>query len=178
MFSSKKQAEKKKPSTLLSVIAGLVLALSLIVLIYPSVTDITGKPLPKFSLPLVGSEGSLSNSDFSGEVKIINFFASWCGYCAMEHQTLQELREKHGVKIYGVNWRDSQPKAEEWLKVKTPVYEKVGFDPEGVVGSMFGVHGVPVTFVVDADGKVLARIANPLTTQIIEEKIAPLLTTK
>lgn len=106
--------------------------------------------------------------------KLVNFWASWCAPCRVEHPQLMALREE-GLPIYGVNYKDDADKARAFLEELGDPFEGVGADDAGRMALEWGVYGVPETFVVDGDGTVLLRIAGPITNVILEKRIRPAL---
>ena len=122
-------------------------------------------PLPP--LPVI-EEGTLTN----GDVKLVNFWASWCAPCRVEHPQLMRL-QLDGMTILGVNYKDDPEKAQRFLRELGDPFAGNGADPEGRTAIDWGVYGVPETFVVDGDGKVLLRFAGPITPSILENRIRP-----
>jgi cytochrome c biogenesis protein CcmG/thiol:disulfide interchange protein DsbE len=106
--------------------------------------------------------------------KLINFWASWCAPCRVEHSQLMALQAE-GLKIYGVNYKDDPAKAKRFLKDLGDPYEAVGADRKGRMALDWGVYGVPETFVIDGDGKVVLRFAGPVTDVILKHRIRPAL---
>ena len=139
-------------------------------------SQLIDKPVPAFRLPLlIDSQDGLSNSDFSGEVKLINVFASWCSGCRVEHPTLLRLQREGKFPLYGINWKDKPGAGLKWLNANKSPYLKVGDDMSGRLGIDLGVTGVPETFVVDRTGRIRYRHAGPLTDDVWAETFVPLL---
>ncbi len=109
-----------------------------------------------------------------GRVKLVNFWASWCAPCRVEHPHLQALAAE-GVPIYGVNYKDKPAQAAAFLAELGSPYSALGADQTGRMALEWGVYGVPETFVVDGAGKVLLRYAGPVTREVYEAKIRPLM---
>ena len=107
-------------------------------------------------------------------VKIVNFWASWCAPCRVEHPYLMQLQAE-GLPIYGVNQRDKPENARAFLAELGNPYEGIGGDANGRVSLDWGVYGLPETFVIDDDGTVLLRFAGPVTEVILENRIRPAL---
>lgn len=108
----------------------------------------------------------------SGEVTLVNFFASWCPPCRAEHPLLEALNTE-GVTILGVNYRDTPERAADFLDDLGDPYAAIGADPRARMGLDWGVVGLPETFVIDGQGNVVMRHAGPLTTEVMEQRIRP-----
>ncbi len=109
-----------------------------------------------------------------GEVKIVNFWASWCAPCRVEHPNLTLLAEE-GIPIYGINYKDFDRNARAFLDELGDPYVAVGADPSGFHAVDWGVYGVPETFLLDGDGTILLRMANPVTQRELENRLRPAL---
>lgn len=108
-----------------------------------------------------------------GEVKLVNFWASWCAPCRVEHPNLAELAEG-GLPVYGINYKDDPQKAAAFLAELGDPYKAIGTD-DGRVARDWGVYGVPETFVVDGEGRILERMAGPVTQRAIADRLQPAL---
>ncbi|MGB0919748.1 MAG: DsbE family thiol:disulfide interchange protein [Alphaproteobacteria bacterium] len=137
-----------------------------------------GKPVPEFSLPPLAERGDdrrLGAADLkTGETRIVNIFASWCGPCREEHPQLMDLQAR-GVVVHGINYKDVPANAADFLVKLGDPYDKVGVDRTGRVSIDFGVYGVPETYIISGDGRVLYKHVGPLTTQDVAANILPLL---
>ncbi|HEX2526506.1 MAG TPA: DsbE family thiol:disulfide interchange protein [Geminicoccus sp.] len=135
------------------------------------------KPVPSFTLPAMPgrSDSGLSDADLrKGEVVLLNVFASWCVPCRIEHPVLMRLKEE-GMPVYGINYKDDPVKGEAFLAQLGDPYQKIGADRNGRVSIDFGVYGVPETFVVDGDGRILFRFPGPLTPEIFQDQVLPVI---
>ena len=104
----------------------------------------------------------LKNEFFaSGEVVLVNFWASWCPPCRAEHSTLSELSER-GIKLYGINFKDRPENAVRFLQQDGNPFDAIAVDQEGRAGLNWGVTGLPETFIIGKEGKILYRFAGPL----------------
>ena len=134
-----------------------------------------GKRLPSFSLAWLGKEAALTARDLvTGQPVLLNVFASWCGPCRDEHPLLMQLAAQ-GVPIFGLNMKDAPDAAQRFLGQLGNPYRAIGEDRSGRVGIELGVYGVPETFVLDAQGRVLTRYAGPLTPDVLKTEILPYL---
>ena len=140
-------------------------------------TAMLEKPVPAFDFaPVDGLDRpGFTDADLrDGSVKLVNFFASWCLPCRVEHPLLTVLTEDTGVPLYGINHKDETANALNWLAKLGNPYAKVGADPgRGAVD--WGVYGLPETFVVDGGGQIRYHFRGPLTAKVIELEIEPLL---
>lgn len=135
-----------------------------------------GKPVPTFDLPPVqGRTLGLSSGDLKGEVSLVNFFASWCVACLAEHPLFVELKKKGAVPVHGVNYKDRPADAAAWLGKYGDPYARTGADLDGRVGIDWGVYGLPETFVVSRDGRIVFKHIGAVTPQVLERTILPLI---
>jgi cytochrome c biogenesis protein CcmG, thiol:disulfide interchange protein DsbE len=135
------------------------------------------KPAPVFTLPAVEAGGKgLANTDLTGQLVLVNVFASWCPGCQVEHPTLMRLaKDKSVPPLYGINWKDKPGDGARWLTKHQSPYLRVGDDATGRLGIDLGVTGVPETFVIDQTGRIRYRHAGPVTDDVWQEVFVPLL---
>ena len=105
------------------------------------------------------------------EVKLVNFWASWCVPCRAEHAQLVTLAEE-GMPIYGIDYKDEPADARRFLAGLGNPFAAVMADP-GRVAIEWGSYGVPETYVIDAAGRVRLRHAGPITPDILKRLIRP-----
>ncbi len=109
------------------------------------------QPFPEFELPSLRGEMLDRERLVTGEVALVNVWASWCAPCREEHPYLQKLMEK-GVRIVGVNYKDDPADATAWLSRFGDVAEFHVVDADGRLGIDLGVYGAPETYLVDSAG--------------------------
>lgn len=132
-----------------------------------------GQPAPAVVLTEFPGKAPFTDANLrDGEVKLVNFWASWCAPCRVEHPNLEQLA-KDGIPIYGINYKDKLPKADAFLNELGDPYVGLGRDEEGRMGLDWGVYGVPETYVVDGQGTIITRFAGPVTQRVITEKLMP-----
>ena len=133
------------------------------------------KPAPVFSLSQLDKpEQMIGTEQLRGQVWILNVWASWCVACRDEHPVLVEFSKTNTVPIYGLNYKDKREPAMNWLQQLGNPYTASIFDENGRVGIDFGVYGVPETFVIDKHGVIRYKKTGPVTQEIIQTKILPL----
>lgn len=136
---------------------------------------LAGKPAPGVELTALGDLPVFDDARLrDGEVKLVNFWASWCAPCRVEHPNLTQLAEE-GIPILGVNYKDQPDKALGFLRELGNPYVAAGADPQGRMALNWGLYGVPETYVIDGDGNVVLRFAGPVTQRVIENQIRPAL---
>jgi cytochrome c biogenesis protein CcmG/thiol:disulfide interchange protein DsbE len=134
-----------------------------------------GKPVPRFDLPpVLGRTIGLSSDNLQGEVSLVNVFASWCVACREEHPIFLRLARNRTVPINGINYKD-EPANAPWLNTFGDPYSRTGADRSGRVAIDWGVYGIPETFVVSADGRIVQKHIGAVTDQALEETILPLI---
>jgi cytochrome c biogenesis protein CcmG, thiol:disulfide interchange protein DsbE len=139
-------------------------------------STLIGKPVPEFSLPAVkGRKLGLSNTDLVGEVSLVSVFASWCPACKLEHPLFMQLKASGLVPIYGINYKDAPDDVAEWLAELGDPYTRIGADINGRVGIEWGVYGVPETFIINKQGRVVYKLIGALTPRILKETFIPMI---
>ena len=135
------------------------------------------KPVPVFSLPKLYalSDEIDQQSLINGRIKLVNFFASWCIPCLAEHPQFMTLASEDEVDLIGIAWKNKTDEAKTWLERHGNPYNVVLNDLSGRVGIDWGVYGVPETYVVDGQGIVRFRYPGPITPEIFQNKIKPLI---
>ena len=111
-------------------------------------------------------KNKLINENTLGEFYIVNFFASWCKPCLLEHPLLMEMKKK-GVKIIGINFRDDEENFKEWINEHGNPFEYILRD-DGTIAYEMGLIGVPETFFI-FNKKIQKKIQGPLFYEDIEK---------
>jgi len=133
------------------------------------------KPAPEFTLALLSKPSdSFSPSDYQGQRWILNVWASWCVACRTEHPLLNQLGRDTDIPLVGLNYKDKPLEAQQWLDQRGNPYDKIPMDISGDAGIDWGVYGVPETFVIDEQGRIIYKHTGPISTQIVEQQILPL----
>ena len=135
------------------------------------------KAVPSFeSISLYNSEEIIKTIDIRNRKTLINFFASWCGPCKIEHPLFFKIREKYPeLYLLGFNHKDATSDAKKYLEDDGNPYDFVGVDSDGLIALEFGVFGLPETYLINEDGKIIYKFMGPLTKDILKNEIEPLL---
>jgi cytochrome c biogenesis protein CcmG, thiol:disulfide interchange protein DsbE len=141
-----------------------------------------GRDAPEFALPpldgLKHADGTqvpgLSRSDLgSGQVTVVNVFASWCGPCREEHPLLERLARMNRVKLVGLAYKDEPQNTLKFLSELGNPFSAVGRDEKGRAAIDWGVYGVPETFVIGKDGRIAYKHIGPLTEASLTDVLLP-----
>jgi cytochrome c biogenesis protein CcmG/thiol:disulfide interchange protein DsbE len=137
-------------------------------------SPLIGKPMPAFALPLLDREEVVVDSAaLIGEPLLVNFWASWCVTCRVEHPVIEELAKTGAIRIVGMNFRDEPADAKAWLQRFGNPYDMIISDRDGRTSIDFGVYAAPESFLVDASGTIVFKQLGALTPEVIETEILP-----
>lgn len=136
-------------------------------------STLQGRAAPAVALTPLGPGAPFDTATLAdGQVKLVNYWASWCAPCRIEHAQLMQLADE-GLPIYGVNYKDDPEKALGFLDELGDPFVALGADEAGRMALDWGVYGVPETFVLDGEGTVVLRFAGPVTESILINRIRP-----
>jgi cytochrome c biogenesis protein CcmG/thiol:disulfide interchange protein DsbE len=138
-------------------------------------SPLIGKAAPAFSLPPLNGNAAqrITPDDLKGRPLLVNFFASWCAGCQDEHAYLLQLAQDAQVPIVGIDYKDALDDGRNWLLRRGNPYAQVLVDLDGTTGIDWGVYGVPETFVLDAQGRIIFKHIGPMTPQAWEQDVLP-----
>ncbi len=116
------------------------------------------RKIPVFALasPLKSSEFLTNEDIIKAAPALVNIWASWCAPCRAEHPKLTELAMQ-GVRIFGINYKDKKENAQKFIAEHGNPFVKIGGDETARVGIDWGIRGVPETFVIGKNGRILYR---------------------
>jgi cytochrome c biogenesis protein CcmG, thiol:disulfide interchange protein DsbE len=140
-----------------------------------------GKTAPQLALP--GLDGlirdgavvpGLRATDYAtGRATVVNFWASWCAPCVAEHPLLIELQQQTGVRLIGINHKDQVANARRFLGRYGNPFALVAVDASGKAGIEWGVYGMPETFVLDGQGRIVFKHVGPITPESLRTQLLP-----
>ena len=132
------------------------------------------KPFPEFRATVLGARQRIvDRSDLLGAPVLVNVWATWCPTCKAEHGELMRINAETELRIVGVNYKDSAPKALRWLADFGDPYEFVLEDIDGSLGVELGVYGAPESFLLDADGVIVYKRVGEINQRIWRDEIVP-----
>ena len=130
---------------------------------------------PAFTLPSVPEKKTVDLRDFRGKVVLVTFWATWCGPCVQEIPALISLQEKfgpQGFSVVGISLDQGGPTVVEKLMKRTGVNYLVVMGNEQVSDEFGGIFGIPTSFLLDREGKVLKRFTGWVSHEILAKEIA------
>jgi cytochrome c biogenesis protein CcmG/thiol:disulfide interchange protein DsbE len=137
-------------------------------------SPLIGKQAPEFTLPsLQDPTYEVSSKELLGRPWVLNVWGTWCGGCRQEHEALLAISRTKAVPMIGLNWKDDNAAAQEWLRTLGNPYAAVAEDAEGRVAIDWGVYGAPETFLIGPDGKVLFKHIAPMTLDVWTQEFLP-----
>jgi cytochrome c biogenesis protein CcmG/thiol:disulfide interchange protein DsbE len=125
---------------------------------------LAGKPAPNFTIKRLDNDTTVSLKDFAGRPMVINFWATWCGPCKMEHPVLDWAAKNYQDKavFIGIVFEDNEANTKRFLKENGWSFVQL-FDPKSTVAVDYGVSGVPETYFINKEGIIVGKYAAPFT---------------
>jgi cytochrome c biogenesis protein CcmG/thiol:disulfide interchange protein DsbE len=138
---------------------------------------LSGKPAPSFTVTRMDNGQPLSLSQFKGMPVVVNFWATWCGPCKLEHPVLEWAAKKYQGKVafVGMVFEDTENNTRTYLNQHNYWTINQLYDPKSTVAVDYGVAGVPETYFITRDGVILGKYANPIDPDTLELKLAEIL---
>jgi len=128
------------------------------------------------NLPIFKARDFITNIDIDSakvfieeDYYILNIWASWCVPCRKEHPLLMELSKNQSIKLIGLNYRDNLNNAKKFISELGNPYTQILIDKDGTLAVEFGAYGVPETFLIDNNQKIIKKFVGPINKEIIEE---------
>ena len=100
---------------------------------------------------------------------IVNIWASWCVPCRTEHPLLMLLSKNQSIKLIGLNYRDNFNNAKKFINEFGNPYSQILVDNDGALSIEFGAYGVPETFIIDKNKKIIRKFVGPINQEIVDE---------
>jgi len=135
---------------------------------------LVGRPAPAVTLPPLEGAQRPAFALQPGRVAIVNFFASWCAPCKVEHPTLMRLAAEGRIAVHGISYKDAAADSARFLAQLGNPFETIGWDRDGRAAMEWGVYGVPETFVVGRDGTIRHRHVGALLDDTVARVLVPM----
>ena len=133
--------------------------------------NLTGSKITSFQLSSIHNSDLISDKALSqNQFTLINFFASWCAPCRLEHKYLIELAQKNeNIKIVGINFKDKKNNALKFLYELGDPYSLIAEDPEGKASILFGIYGIPESILINKELTIIKKIIGPIDQKQLKE---------
>ena len=132
---------------------------------------VTNEKIPTFKVKVFNSEKELNSIEiFENDIYyLLNIWASWCIPCREEHSFLMELNRIENLEIIGINYKDKTDNAKSFLNEFKNPYDLIILDKNGTISIEWGAYGVPETFIIDKNKKIIKKIIGPIDKKIYNE---------
>lgn len=135
-----------------------------------------GSPAPDFALPDVVDAGrTVTMAEFRGGWTLMNVWGTWCPECRIEHPVLLDIQREGKVRIVGLDYKDDDNAALDWLRQLGNPYAAVPADREGRVAIDYGVYGAPETFLIDPQGVIRHKHVGAVTAEVWKRDFVPVM---
>ena len=136
-----------------------------------STKNLIGSKISSFQLPSLRNSNFITDEDLKkNQFTLINFFASWCAPCRIEHKYLVRLNDQNkNIKIIGVNFKDNKNNALNFLDSLGDPYSFVAKDSDGKASILFGIYGIPESIIINKELEVIKKIVGPIDQKDYEE---------
>jgi cytochrome c biogenesis protein CcmG, thiol:disulfide interchange protein DsbE len=134
-----------------------------------------GTKAPTLAMPALegSSTPALTDAAITGQLTLVNVFASWCVPCRQEHPMLKELSKDSRINVVGINYKDKNDNALRFLGELGNPYKAIGVDPNGKAAIDWGVYGIPETYLVDKNGTIVYKKVGPIDPATLEKGLLP-----
>ena len=145
-------------------------------------SQLIGKKVPKIKIQKINilkeaiENKSLDFKKYTNEFFAVNFYSSWCAPCRVESPVIEKLSKV--VPIVGIAYKDKVKDTKKFLGDYGNPYDQIGLDTLGKIAIEWGVYGVPETFIINANGKIIYRHAGPLLYNVFKSEVLPLVRRK
>lgn len=140
-----------------------------------SSSPLIGEQAPNSQIALMDGSGTIAVDDFAGDIRVVNYWASWCLGCRTEHGALTQAADDYadsGVTFIAINYQDSPSNAKGFLdELGTSPVTVYTVDEGSRTAFEWGVLGLPETFFVDRAGVVVGKVSGPVSYGLLSQTI-------
>ena len=127
-------------------------------------SSLINKDIPEFQIISFDESNFYTRDDIKkNNYTLINFWASWCVPCRIEHPLLMKLSQKKNLIILGINFKDKEPQAKTFLSELGDPYDLLAKDKNGKQSVRFGIYGIPESILINKDLMIIQKFVGPLS---------------
>ncbi len=127
-------------------------------------TGLINKEIPEFQIISFDESNFYTRDDIKkNNYTLINFWASWCAPCKIEHPILMKLSETKNLMILGINFKDKEPQAKTFLSELGNPYDLLSKDENGKQSVKFGIYGIPESILINKELMIIEKFVGPLS---------------
>ena len=127
-------------------------------------SSLINKDTPEFKIISFDGSYFYTRDDIKkNNYTLINFWASWCAPCKIEHPILMKLSKKKDLILLGINFKDKEPQAKFFLSEFGNPYDLLAKDKNGKQSVRFGVYGIPESILINKDLIIIQKFVGPLS---------------
>ena len=147
------------------IVLGLIILLSFGFTTDPKIvpSPLMGRLAPDFKVNELNGEQKFSLSEFKGMPIVLNFWASWCAPCRIEHPILMKLSQKKNLMLLGINFKDKELQAKTFLSELGNPYDLLAKDKNGKHSVKFGIYGIPESILINKELLIIQKFVGPLS---------------
>ena len=129
-------------------------------------SSLINKETPEFKIISFDDSNFLTRDDIKKyDYTLINFWASWCAPCRIEHPILMKLSQKKNLILLGVNFKDKELQAKNFLSELGNPYELLAKDKNGKQSVKFGIFGIPESILINKELIIIQKFVGPLSAE-------------
>ena len=127
-------------------------------------SSLVNKDAPEFKIISFDDSNYFTRDDIKkNNYTLINFWASWCAPCKVEHPILMKLSQTKNLVILGINFKDKEPQAKTFLSELGNPYDLLAKDKNGKYSVKFGIYGIPESILINKELMIIQKFVGPLT---------------
>ena len=131
-----------------------------------STSSLINKKAPEFKIISFDDSNYYTRDDIKkNNYTLINFWASWCVPCKVEHPILMKLSQTKNLVILGINFKDKEPQAKTFLSELGNPYDLLAKDKNGKHSVKFGIYGIPESILINKDLTIMQKFVGPLSIE-------------
>ena len=105
----------------------------------------------------------------NNKITVLNIWSSWCVPCRNEHAHLMNLSIENNIDLIGLNYKDRKKNAKKFITELGNPFKRILIDKDGIISINIGAYGVPETYIINSEKKIIKKYIGPLTLKNLKE---------